>query len=265
MAEELIVTAIYGENTMRDFMVDAIILKSARTKEADRVLTLYTRQMGKTRAMAYGVEKPASRKRGAVQPFSYSRLLLKKGKDIDSVSQGEGLEIFPALRKSLEGLAGASYFCELVDAFTLDGDPNTAVFELMLGAFHMLGRDCDISTCRAFEIKLMSNLGYRPGLDACVFCGSPAGNGEIWFSPGQGGIICNECSTGVNDVLALGRGSLETLKALLRWDMERIYQIKTDPRAGREIKAIMKKFIEYQLEKNIKSARFVELVGTTDL
>jgi hypothetical protein len=60
--------------------------------------------------------------------------------------------------------------------------------------------------------------------------------------------------------LAISKGSLATLKALLRWDMGRIYQIRPDPRTGGEIAGIMKKFIEFQLEKGIKSARFLELV-----
>ncbi|MCL5057752.1 MAG: DNA repair protein RecO [Actinobacteria bacterium] len=244
---------------MKDYLVDAVVLKSARTREADRVLTLYTRQVGKIRAMAHGVEKPASRKRGAVQPFSYSRLLLRRGREIDSVSQGEGVEIFPALRQNLDGLARASYIAEMVDAFTVDEDPNTGVFELLLATFDILGRGSDHIAARAFDIKLMSLVGYRPGLECCVMCGS-AGGERLWFVPGQGGIVCAECGPGPGGGLEISRGSLETLKALLRWDIGRIYQIRPDPRTGREIAGVMKRFVEYQLEKSIKSARFVELL-----
>ncbi|HBV95950.1 MAG: hypothetical protein JL50_04860 [Peptococcaceae bacterium BICA1-7] len=244
---------------MKDYLVDAVILKSARTREADRVLTLFTRQVGKIRAMAHGVEKPASRKRGAVQPFSYSRLLLRRGRDIDSVSQGEGVEIFPALRQTLDGLARASYVAEMADAFTVEEDPNTGVFELLLATFNMLGRGCDPIAARAFDIKLMSLVGYRPGLECCTVCGAPGGE-RLWFVPGQGGVVCAECSPESGRGIEIKRGSLETLKALLRWDMGRIHQIRPDPRTGSEIAAVMKKFVEYQLEKCIKSARFLELV-----
>jgi DNA repair protein RecO (recombination protein O) len=244
---------------MKDYLVDAVILKSDRTREADRVITLYTRQVGKIRAMAHGVEKPTSRKRGAVQPFSHSKLLLRRGREIDTVSQGEGVELFPTLRQSLEGLARASYIAEMVDAFTVDEDPHGGIFNLLLETLGILGRGCDQIAARAFDIKFMSLLGYRPELECCVLCGS-AGGERLWFVPGQGGVVCADCLSGPAGALAISKGSLATLKALLRWDMGRIYQIRPDPRTGGEIAGIMKKFIEFQLEKGIKSARFLELV-----
>ncbi|MHB8158206.1 MAG: DNA repair protein RecO, partial [Desulfocucumaceae bacterium] len=239
---------------MKDYLVDAIILKSIKAREADRVLTLFTRQLGKIRVMAHGVEKPASRKRGAVQPFSYSRLLLRRGRDIDSVSQGEGIEIFPALRQSLDGIARASYMAELADMFTPEEDPHPDVFELLLDTFSMLGHNCDQGAVRAFEIKLVSCLGYRPNLDNCVLCGLPVPGERVCFAPGQGGIVCEGCSPGVSNGLLVSRGSLETLKALLRWETGRIGQIRINPGAGGEIKSIMSKFIEYHIEKGIRSA-----------
>lgn len=244
---------------MRDYLVDAVILKSIRAREADRVLTLYTRQAGKIRAMAHGVEKPASKKRGAVQPFSYSRLLLRRGREIDTVSQGEGVEIFPALRQSLDGLARASYIAEMVDAFTVDEDPLSGVFDLLVETFGILGRSFDHMAVRAFDIKLMSLLGFRPELDKCVLCGSPGGE-RLRFVPRQGGIVCAECFSEPYGGLDISRGSLATLKALLRWDMGRIHQIRPDQRTGAEIDGLMKKFIEYQLEKSIKSTGFLELL-----
>lgn len=245
---------------MKEYLVDAIILKSVRSREADRLLTLYTRQMGKKRAIAHGVEKPASRKRGAVQPFGYSRLLLRRGRDLDSVSQGEGIEIFPALRQSLEGLARASYLAELVEAFTPDEDPNPGVFDVLLETFRLLGGKFDSVAARAFEIKLVSLLGYRPGLEACVMCGAPAEGEKIFFLPDQGGIVCAGCLPGAGRVLEIARGSLENIKALLRWETGRIYQIKIDPAAGKEIKNVMKAFIDHHLERGIKSRKFDDLV-----
>lgn len=246
---------------MKEYMVDAVVLKSVRSREADRLITIYTRQAGKKRVMAHGAEKPASRKRGSVQPFTCSRLLLRRGKDLDSVSQGEGIEVFPALRQSLEGLAGASYLAELVDAFTPDEDPNPRVYELLLDTFRLLGGKFDFVAVRAFEIKLVSLLGYRPGLDACVICGSPAAGERVYFLPDQGGIVCVQCRSGSDRVLEIARGSLENLKTLLRWETARVHQIKIDTASGSEIKNLMRCFIECHLEKGIKSRKFEDLVN----
>lgn len=245
---------------MKEYLVDAIILKSVRSREADRLITLYTRQLGKKRVIAHGVEKPASRKRGAVQPFGCSRLLLRRGRDLDSVSQGEGIEIFPALRQSLEGLARASYLAELVDSFTPDEDPNPRVFDLLLETFRMLGGKYDSVAARAFEIKLVSLLGYRPGLEACVLCGLPVEGERVHFLPEQGGIVCAECLPGPGRAMEITRGALENLKALLRWETGRIYQIKIDFSAAKEIKKAMRGFIDHHLERGIKSRKFEDLV-----
>lgn len=245
---------------MKEYLVDAIVLKSVKSREADRVITLYTRQAGKKRVVAHGVEKPASRKRGAVQPFGYSRLLLRRGRDLDTVSQGEGLEIFPALRQSLEGLAGASYLAELVDSFTPDEDPNPRVFDLLLETLGIMGGKYDFVAVRAFEVKLVSLLGYRPGLEACVLCGSPPDGEKACFVPHQGGIVCAKCRAGPGGGLEIRRGTLENLKALLRWETGRVYQIRLDAAASREIKEMMRRFIEYHLEKGIKSRKFEDLI-----
>jgi len=244
---------------MKEYIVDAIILKSVRAREADRVITLYTRQLGKKRVVAHGVEKPTSRKRGAVQPFSHSRLMLRRGRDLDSVSQGEGLEIFPVLRQNLEGLAAASYLAELVDAFTVDEDPNPPVFQLLLETFVLLGGGRDFVVARAFEIKLVSLLGYRPGLEECVLCSAPV-EGKVYFLPDQGGIVCGGCLPDTGRTQEVSRGALETLKALLRWETGRVGRIRLDPAAGREIKNMLQLFIRYHLEKGIKSGKFMDLV-----
>ncbi len=246
---------------MKEYTVDAIILKSLKSREADRILTLYTRQAGKKTAMAHGVEKPFSKKRGAVQPFGYSRLQLRRGRDLDSVAQGEGIEIFPALRASLEGLAGASYMAELVDAFTMDEDPNPPIFQLLLETFRLLGGKHDFVAARSFEIKLVSLLGYRPGLEACVLCDTPAAGEELYFLPEHGGVVCRGCCPSPGREKEMTRGALENMKVLLRWETARIHQIRVDRSAGDEIKNAMRRFIDHRLDRGIKSRRFDDLLG----
>jgi len=247
---------------MRDYLVDCIILKSVKCREADRIITIYTRQAGKKRAIAYGVEKPTSKKRGAVQPFSCSKLMLRRGGELETVSQGEGVEIFPAIRQSLQGLTVASYLAELVDVFTPDEDPNPAVFQLLLETLGGLGGDYDFAAVRAFEIKLLSLIGFQPGLDLCVMCGVPPGDGDVYFSPAQGGVVCCDCRHGAGRVLVVSRGSLENLKALMGWKIERVRRLKISPAARDEIKKMMRAFIQYRLERSMKTVNFKDLLGT---
>ncbi len=211
---------------MKEYLVDAIVLKSTSARGADRVVTLYTRQAGKKRAIAHGADKPASKKRGSVQPFSYSKLLLRRGRDIDSVSQGEPVDIFPELRQSLDGLAAASYVAELVDAFVPEEDPDEGVYNLLLETFRVMKQNNYQTVTWAFELKLLTLAGYRPDLEECISCGKGLQGEKVYFIPGQGGVICWGCKTPELDGLPISRGTLESLKALIRWDVSRLHQLK---------------------------------------
>ncbi|MBI3915321.1 MAG: DNA repair protein RecO, partial [Chloroflexi bacterium] len=107
---------------MRDrlYRVQAIILKRTDMGEADRLLTLYTRDHGKLRAMAKGARKPASRKSGHVELFMHSELLLARGRNLDIVTQAETRHAFLPLQSDLHRLGYAYYFAELLDQFTED-------------------------------------------------------------------------------------------------------------------------------------------------
>ncbi len=245
---------------MKEYLVDAVILKSTRAREADRIITLYTKQFGKKRVMAHGVEKTTSKKRGSVQPFSHSKLLLRRGRDIDTVSQGESIEIFRGLRQSLEGLAIANYLAEMADAFTPEEDPDTVIYQLLLDAFKMLNSGDRSVITRAFELKLLSRIGYCPDLDECNFCGQPVRQGKVFFLPEQGGVACELCMP-LNSVgIPMSRGALESLKTLLCWDFKRLNQFKVSIDTGKEIKLALRCFAEYHLEKKMKSCKFIDLL-----
>ncbi|NTW06168.1 MAG: DNA repair protein RecO [Peptococcaceae bacterium] len=245
---------------MREYLVDAIILKSVRARDADRIITLYTKQHGKKRVMAHGVDRAVSKKRGSVQPFSYSKLLLRRGREIDSIDQGEPIEIFQDLRQSLEGLATASYLAELVDNFTSEDDPDPVVFNLLLDAFTVLKGDCSEVLSWAFELKLLSQVGYCPCLEECVFCDQPVKGDKVFFLPEQGGVVCNNCKTAEVPAILISLGSLESLKALMRWETRMLHQIRIGMSAGREIQAMIRAFTEYHLEKKMKSCNFIDLL-----
>lgn len=245
---------------MKEYLVDAIVLKSIRARDADRVITIYTKQAGKKRVMAHGADKPTSKKRGAVQPFSYSKLMLRRGKDIDSVSQGESIEIFPEFRQSLEGLAAANYLAELVDAFTPEEDPDTAVYNLLLGTLRVMKKNDYQILIWAFELRLLALAGYRPDLDECICCSKTVQGEKVCFLPEHGGVSCWHCKEPELNSLSMSCGALESMKALIRWDIARLHQLKVSSEIGKEIGQVIRCFTEYHLDKRIKSLKFIDLL-----
>ncbi len=120
------------ETKFRSFRVDAVVLRHSDYGEADRLLTLYTRQLGKTRALAKGARKIASRKAGHIEPFTQVKLQLAKGHDMLILTQADTVDAYQPLREDLILTSHASYVIELLDRFTYQDDTeNSAIFRLL--------------------------------------------------------------------------------------------------------------------------------------
>ncbi|MBE3585557.1 DNA repair protein RecO [Desulfofundulus thermocisternus] len=246
---------------MKFYKVSAVVLKSVSIREADQLLTLFTREKGKIRVMAYGSCKLTSRKRGAVQPFSHSRFLIRRGSGLDTVSQGELVEMFPQLRCRLDKLGCAVYLTAMVDDLTAEEEPGEEIFNLLLKTLRSLVSGDGELLIRAFEVKLLSILGYRPCLERCVLCHVPVDGSRVVFHAGAGGILCPSCAGKETDGLTCSRGTVELLKLFLRWEPGRLNQLKAGQLVRRELKEVLHRHLEYHLGQRMKSMRFLELLG----
>jgi DNA repair protein RecO (recombination protein O) len=185
-----------------NYKVEGIVLKSRNFGEADRILTILDRDLGKLEGVAKGARRTRSVLRGPCQPFSHNLFFLWQGRTLDGISQCEVIESFARLRDDLLKLAAASYMAELVDDVARERDPSPEVFDLLLGSFRWL-ETADATpvgvthVLRSFDLRLLGLAGFAPVLDACATCGTPiegwAGSGGVAFSAAAGGIICPSC------------------------------------------------------------------------
>ena len=252
----------------RSYRVEAIVLKRTNTGEADRLLTLYTSDLGKLRAIAKGARKPSSRKSGHVELFTHTALLLARGRHLDVVTQAETINAFRPLQKNLERLGYAYYLAELVDRFVEEAIENRPLFDLLLNALKWLGEDESepLNLARYFELHLLQHVGYRPQLFHCVNCGEEIQPIENFFSIEAGGVIDPSCMQTQREKLP-GHGrdavpvSLNALK-LLRYLQTRewvtVRSIKLNVDAHTEVEALMERYIRHYLERNLKSVEFLK-------
>ena len=108
----------------RSLRVEAIVLRHADMGEADRLLTLFTRELGKVRAVAKGARKVRSRKAGHLEPFTRVNLQLARGRSMFIVTQAETMDAHLPLRDDLTAIGYTSYVLELIDRFTYEEDEN---------------------------------------------------------------------------------------------------------------------------------------------
>ncbi|KUK41096.1 MAG: DNA repair protein RecO [Clostridia bacterium 62_21] len=241
---------------MRLFNVEAVVLRAHAVREADRLLVLLSRERGKLRAMAYGAAKPASKKRGAVQPFTHGRYLLAAGRELYTVRQAEEITSWPSFYGDLVRLAYASYAAELADAFLPEEHPGEGAFRLFFQFLQYLAVRVDHLVLRLFEARLLFLAGFWPQLAACATCTATPGS-EVFFSPRAGGILCRACGEKDPEAFACRRGTLRLLGALQRWPFERLASLRVDAAGLDELGRVLHAAVCYHLEQEPKTLRFL--------
>jgi len=243
----------------RNYQTQAIIIKQSKFGEIDKILTIYTPELGKLRVVARGACRPGSRLGGNVEPLTYSWLMLARGRNLDIVTQSQTIDAFLALKSDLWLMACGLYILELVDSFTVENSANRPLFDLLLNALRWLSQaDSKETVLRYFELQLLHYLGYRPELYRCVKCNSPIKPVPNFFSSSQGGILCPYCSEEDFSSRSL---SVEALKVLRLWqgcDYATARRVKIKPDLSSELEQVLQEYIGYLLQRELKSISWLE-------
>jgi DNA repair protein RecO (recombination protein O) len=174
----------------------AVVLSSRPLGEADRIVRLFTRELGRVDAVVKGVRKTTSRWGGRLEPFNVCDLLLHPGRSLYTVTQAQLVDVFMHLRTEREGLTAAAIVCEAAAGLTPEHEPEERVFALLRNTLRELdrgfeGRAVEAPLVLGALLKLLYEAGYQPVLDACAACGS-AGR-TLGFSAARGGLLCFDC------------------------------------------------------------------------
>ncbi len=254
------------EQTRRQrlYRVSAIVLKRRDQGEADRLLTVFTRERGKLTLLAKGVRRQASRKAGHIEPFTLVDLLVAKGRSLHLVTQAETVEAHRPLREDLWRSAWAYYVAELTDAFTLEEDPQELLFDLVAETLARLERAEDPAICvRYFELHLLGLVGYQPQLFRCVECNALLRPEVNFLSLERGGALCPQHGAHGVDTIALPLNLLKVLRYLQTRDWAQVAQLRLGPEIGHQLEAVLARYIVYHLERTLRSPGFLERLRRT--
>lgn len=250
----------------RTFRVDSIVLRHSDWGEADRILTLYTLEMGKVRAIAKGVRKVRSRKAGHLEPFTHVQLMLAQGRDLLIVTQAETIEPFMALREQLMLPTYAAYVVELLDRFTFEEGENPALHRLLVNTLNRLntGDNPDL-VVRYYEMRLLDLTGYRPQLFNCVGCGNEIQPEDQYFSAEQGGALCPRCGrllapapgSSLPGAWPVSLNALKYLRHFQRSEYAEAARAPLPPPISRELESLMHHYLTYLLERNLNTPVFL--------
>ena len=192
--------------------VNALVLREARYKEADRILTLLTDTDGKITVKARGALRKSSKTAAATQQLTYAEMTLFGNRGRWTVNEATVKEPFTGLRADMESLSLGAYFAECIEAFSVEDQPEPELLQLGLNCLYALSRNlCPREKVKAaFELRLMSLSGYTPELTACAVCSAEPEEPVLSLDHGQ--LCCRRCAYERGESLTLDAPSLAAMR-----------------------------------------------------
>jgi DNA repair protein RecO (recombination protein O) len=244
------------------FRVEGVVLRHADWGETDRLLTLYTRERGKVRAIAKGARKIRSRKAGHLEPFTRVTLQLARSHDLPIVTQADTLDAYLPIHENLVKTSQAAYIVELLDRFTYEDDTeNYGIFRLLTEVLSRLEKEPDPwLAIRYYEVRLLDLLGYRPHWFECANCGREIKAEDQYFSAARGGVLCPDCGRGLPGVWSLSVEVLKYLRHFQRSTYSEAQRAHPVPAVQAEVESLLQRYVTYLLERALNSPRFISQI-----
>lgn len=247
----------------RTYRAEGIVLGRRDLGDADRIVTLFTREFGRRRLVARGSRRPASHLAPSIELFNRVRILGVVGSSLHILSQAEELETHPRLRTDLPAFAAAGWAVELLNGLSEDDEPSTDAYAALLTFL----RGLDVSEeppevwLAALSLVLLRLHGYLPELEVCIACQKPVEEGDHLFASGAGGVVCgNDRHTHVSRPLSVG--TLKALRFLAREGFHGAGRLSVDDAVRAEIHDVLQTYSTAILEREIKSARMLDPATT---
>ena len=236
---------------LRELADEAVVLRSYKSGESDRVCVLWTRSHGKVRVLAKGVRKTASRMGGTLEPMAHVKVDLVRGRgDLFITKHVAHLERLTVLRGDYERITAGLAVVEVVDAIPTDEAADEGIFDMLVRVLATLDRpDFHPELVPAsFFFKLLAYDGSEPVVEGCVNCGSPGP--LVSFNAEVGGTLCAQCRSGTS----ISPAALELIRRILGGDLAAVLR-ERDPDAAGEVMALAQEAIEVHFGKRLKVAR----------
>ena len=246
----------------RLYRAEGIVLSRRDFGEADRLITIFTREYGKLEHIAKGVRRPRSRKAGHLELFTRLRLLAARGRGLDVITQVEAIETYPHLGKDLQLVGQASYVLELVKHFAVQGDVNQELYRLLVGTLDRLNSgDPPSKITRHFELRLLDLAGYSPELFRCGQCQLEIKPEAQYFSYIDGGILCPNCGREQRGIRPITLPALKVLRHYQRNPFSIASSARIQAQVHIELDHLMEGFFSYLTERKLNSPRFLRRIN----
>ena len=240
--------------------VTGLVLSVTPQGEYDRRVVLLTKERGKISAFGRGARRSNSTLLAATNAFVMGSFTLYEGRNSYTLIQAAVKEHFTELAKAQPGVYYGFYFLELASYYAREGLEETTMINLLyISLKALLNERLDNQLIRViFELKTMVINGEYPQVFACQNCGVTEELEGISIS--RSGIYCKECLSQANDIKKVSPSAIYTLQYIISTPLEKLYTFAVTPEVLVEIKTIMRRYMEYYIEKKFKTLEILEMM-----
>lgn len=245
----------------RLFRTEGIVLKSIKLNEADKIVTIFTKDFGRIKGIVKGVRKTKSQFGSSMENFTIIKLLAFKGKSFNTISQSEIIQSFFPQSKDLFRYGLAIQCTEMVDRLLVEEDPYLELYELFKNLLLLLKDEQNpILLVESFKWKLFALLGYQPELNRCTSCHHLVKKDEYYiFDISRGGISCIHCQRETGSFqIRISDYLLRLLQRVLIVDLEKIHNKDIEQTVLSEFGKINDLFLSYHFEMESRSRHFLK-------
>lgn len=230
---------------------EAVVLRTHKLGEADRIITLLTRHHGRVRAVAKGVRRTTSKFGSRLEPFTHVDLQLAEGRNLDIVTQAETRSLFHAgLGHDYDRYTSGTAMLETAERLvTEEREPALQQFLLLIGGLRALAdpERAPLQVLDSYILRSLAVAGYAPSCTHCAHCGLEGPH--RYFNPAMGGVLCVTCR--VPGSASPSFEALEVLGALLAGDWPVVHAAAD--RHLREASTLVAAFMTWHLERQLRS------------
>jgi DNA repair protein RecO (recombination protein O) len=223
----------------------ALVVRTTDWSETSRISTLWSRELGKVRALAKGGRRLRSSFESALDLLTVCSIVLlrKSSGSLDLLTEAQVVRRFPQLGQDLQALYAGYYVAELLAGWTEDYDPHPCLFDEAVDTLGTLGTPGVLTGPRLarFELALLRELGYGPVLESCAACAAPVDGKGLVFSAAGGGVLCRACQRGERDRRPLSPTAWEALRALAA--VGESWRGVADPTVRAEVRQVLSHYV----------------------
>lgn len=236
---------------------EAIVLKKRDFRETSIITDFYTRDFGKVTGILKGIRKEPSKFASTLELFSNNEIIFyrKRNSSIHLISQCDTRSNFDSVRKDIIKTGIGNVMIELVGAVMASEEKNEEIFDLTLACLNELAITSQPNkVVTIFKIKMLALSGFKPHFDSCVSCGNKILE-QTKFSLMLGGLLCRKCYSKDTSARTIYRGTIASILHIERNEFRNNLNLGMNPQIKRELELILKAFLNYHLERDLKSER----------